>query len=263
MVDVVLAHKYDWPLEKEFRGTRTFKITPMPEWHKNRSIPNAGLNNNLRNRLILVPKAQLTFLGDNYDGFLGGKWHAEKIIEWNYIKHTMAFHSSIDRTNIADLKSIPAPILKNAFGNYVTAFPRIEITVDGTVHSMLFDTGATIKVSSSTQVMLGAKGSLVGASYMIASIFDEWHNKHPDWRYIEEGDLILGKPLPLIEVPKIEIAGLEVGPVWFARRPDKNFVEGMGPFMDQPIDGAVGGSLLQYFRVIMDYPDERAYFSRK
>jgi hypothetical protein len=48
--------------------------------------------------------------------------------------------------------------------------------------------------------------------------------------------------------------------VWFTIRPDRAFTQFMSQWMDQPVVGALGGSALQYFRVIADYPNARATF---
>ncbi|HEY9066315.1 MAG TPA: hypothetical protein VIO33_15120, partial [Burkholderiaceae bacterium] len=66
--------------------------------------------------------------------------------------------------------------------------------------------------------------------------------------------------VPMIEVPRITVGGQTVGPVWFTQRSDANFREWMSQWMDKPIDGALGGSALKYFRVIVDYPGSAAYF---
>ena len=50
-------------------------------------------------------------------------------------------------------------------------------------------------------------------------------------------------------------------PVWFTRRPDANFYEYLSRWMDQRVDGALGGSVFQYFAMVVDYPRARAYFS--
>jgi hypothetical protein len=36
----------------------------------------------------------------------------------------------------------------------------------------------------------------------------------------------------------------------------------MSEFMDHPIDGALGGSLFKYFRILVDYPLKFAVFER-
>ena len=63
----------------------------------------------------------------------------------------------------------------------------------------------------------------------------------------------------MIEVPRVTVAGFTVGPVRFARRPDFNFAQWMSSMMDKPIVGAFGGSGLQYFRLVLDYPRATAW----
>jgi hypothetical protein len=65
----------------------------------------------------------------------------------------------------------------------------------------------------------------------------------------------------MIEVPRVTVAGFTVGPVWFARRPDSNFAEWMSSMTDKPIVGAFGGSGLQYFRLVLDYPRSTAWIT--
>ena len=67
---------------------------------------------------------------------------------------------------------------------------------------------------------------------------------------------------PMIRVPSVKVGGWEVGPVWFTRRADKNFHEFMSRFMDQTIEGALGGNALRSFRLTVDYPGAVAYFEK-
>ena len=69
-------------------------------------------------------------------------------------------------------------------------------------------------------------------------------------------------PKAMIEVPNVTVAGYTIGPVWFTRRPDKNFHEFMSKFMDRKVEGALGGSALRYFRVTVDYRNAVAIFER-
>lgn len=63
-------------------------------------------------------------------------------------------------------------------------------------------------------------------------------------------------------VPEVTIAGYTVGPVWFTYRPNYDFHEYMAQWLDQKVEGALGGSLFQYFKIIVDYPKERVIFER-
>lgn len=96
-------------------------------------------------------------------------------------------------------------------------------------------------------------------SYIVRSVFERWHEQHPDWRVVKNGDDLTG-PTSIIEVPKVEIAGWTVGPVWFTERPDSNFHKFMGQWMDKKSDGAVGGNVFRHFVMTIDYPGATAYF---
>lgn len=146
---------------------------------------------------------------------------------------------------------------------HASAWPRIRITVDGQVLDMLLDTGAT---SHPTAEALKASGASVKdgvgvASYITASTMAAWHARHPEWRYIAEGDDLIPKRVAaVIEVPEIGIAGQNVGPVWFTQRPDEAFHGMMAHLMDIPPEGAIGGNVFENFRMTLDYPHARAWF---
>jgi hypothetical protein len=147
-------------------------------------------------------------------------------------------------------------------GQRLLNFPRIAATVDGETLDLLFDTGATVVLSPEALAKLGDKGpALRGTSFIAAVHFDAWRQKHPDWRVVENADLGV-KGEPMIEVPAVTVAGYTVGPVWFTRRPDPNFHQGMSQYMDRQVEGALGGSALRFFRVTVDYPNAVAVFER-
>src|SRR3546814_17047659 len=85
-----------------------------------------------------------------------------------------------------------------------------------------------------------------------------WRERHPDWPYIDKGD----GGMAMIQVPAVEIAGYRTGPAWFSERPDRAFHEFMAQWMDQPVDGALGGETFQGFRITVDYRAETAVFER-
>jgi hypothetical protein len=99
-------------------------------------------------------------------------------------------------------------------------------------------------------------------SYILASVLDRWQRAHPDWRVVEKGDDLFGPqhPVRLIEVPRLEIVGWSVGPVWFTERGDQDFHALMDPMMDKPPQGAIGGNVFEHFRMTLDYPRRTAYF---
>ena len=100
------------------------------------------------------------------------------------------------------------------------------------------------------------EGGQVATSFIVASIFDEWVKSNPEWLVIE--DACDFSHQPMIRVPYVRIGNKTVGPVWFTRRADSSFHQFMSSMMDRRIDGALGGSALQYLRLIVDYPNEQA-----
>jgi hypothetical protein len=96
-------------------------------------------------------------------------------------------------------------------------------------------------------------------SFLTAHLFDQWRKVHPEWRVIDHG--CVKSDASLLEVPQVEVSGLAVGPVWFARRFDDNF-KWMSSFLDKPIFAFMGGNFLRHFRVTLDYPHAIAYFEK-
>lgn len=57
----------------------------------------------------------------------------------------------------------------------------------------------------------------------------------------------------MIQVPSLQVGGLDTGPVWFTQRVDRNFVGYMSQWMDKTVVGALGGNALRNFRILLDY----------
>ena len=91
-------------------------------------------------------------------------------------------------------------------------------------------------------------------SYRIA----RWRAAHPDWPVIEAAQS--GTSARMIQVPDVRVAGIQVGPVWFTERPDRNFTVGMSGDMSGPVEGALGGNAYRDLSMTVDYPNGRAAF---
>ncbi|MEM8890904.1 MAG: hypothetical protein AAGD28_23210 [Bacteroidota bacterium] len=196
--------------------------------------------------------------GSTYDGMLGAHWFAEKIWNFDYQKEKLYLVEEVDWSSLDKAHTVELGFMSNMMGQHATHFPRIPIQVDGKIIQTLFDTGANAPLSDSAKASFGGADE-AATSFIIATIFDQWRADHPDWPYLEGADLNLHEAM--IQVPEMEIAGHTVGPVWFTRRADKNFSEFMSQWMDEPIEGAIGGSCFKYFsQLIIDYPEEKAYF---
>ena len=131
-------------------------------------------------------------------------------------------------------------------------FPRIEATVDGEQHDLLFDTGAHTHVTREAATQIAGQGLRRATSFIIDSIAHRWHEQHPDWPVIHNGEA--GTGADMIQVPSVKVGGLDTGPVWFTQRRDTNFLDYMSQWMDKTVVGALGGNVLRGFRILLDYP---------
>lgn len=249
-----LSEEYGWELSEQEDDDGVIEMADMPQFSDSASVPLAGLNNALRGKLVVVPKDKLSTNGED-DGFFGGRWHAEKIIDFNYLTKTISNLDSLP--SVRTFSKVSLGFQKDPDGNYTMAFPSMDIEVDGQVIPMLFDTGAKAWPSAEAKKLLRLTGDTVATSFMISSIFDKWVEDHPDWTVVKNACRYSKESM--IKVPKIKIGERIVGSVWFTRREDHNLHDYMSPMMDRRIDGALGGSALQHVRVIVDYPNEAAY----
>jgi len=147
-------------------------------------------------------------------------------------------------------------------GRRTMHFPRIRVAVDGDSLDLLFDTGATVVLGDDALAAAGGGPARRGGSFIAQSVLDAWRARHPGWRVVEGGDVGLGRPLAMIEVPRVDVGGYGVGPVWFAARPDAGFHQMMSSMMDRQVEGALGGSALRFLRVTVDYPNAVAVFEK-
>jgi len=255
-----LYNKYKWPTISVEGDDGLIKLSQMPNFQEGKSIPAGGLNNFMQGHLFIADKSQVNKTGNN-QGFLGGRWHAEKIIEFNYIKQEMLILDLITEISLDKLDEVKLGFQKNEKGSYTTAFPRVNIKISNNEYPMLFDTGATAFLSNEAKLIIESTNKQVGTSYMVSSIFDRWREDNPSWRVIDKACTLSNEAM--IEVPEVTIGDKTVGPVWFTRRDDSIFHDYMSNMMDKKIDGVVGGSLLKYLRIVVDYPNETAYVSDK
>jgi hypothetical protein len=149
---------------------------------------------------------------------------------------------------------------KEKNGNKRFGHPSMKLEIDGKIIDFLFDTGATLLLSENGRKEFREIKKSVGGSFIAKSLFDKWHEQHPEWKTIEKGEIT---GADLIEVPQVKVGNLIAGPVWFAKRPDEAWSKGMIGSMDKIVKGAIGGSFLQYFKVTIDYNSELIKFEAK
>lgn len=231
-------------------------LTAFPSFDAGYGIPAAPAYF-MRGRLAVADLA--SHLGEARDGFLGGRWFADGIWDFDYPRQRLA---KLERHAPAkNAVAVPLGFQVNAEGERSTHFPSIAVEVDGEVLDMLFDTGATATLTDTSGPAFDLPaGTHIGTSFIEKEKFERWKQRHPDWRVLEQADAKGGQQRRMIEVPEIVVAGFRAGPVWFAEQPPGAFQRYMAQWMDRPAWGAIGGSGLKYFRVVVDYPAARAYF---
>jgi hypothetical protein len=190
--------------------------------------------------------------------FLGQFFFITHAWTFNYKTGKMFINTPISK-DVADENIQVLGFKKDMLGNKRFGHPSMKLEIDGKVIDFLFDTGATFILSDSGQTKLGVDAKATAGSFIVKSLFDQWHLQHPDWRIIEKGEFT---GADLIEVPKVKVGNLTAGPVWFAKRPDEAWSRGMIGTMDKVVKGAIGGSFLKYFKVTIDYNSELIKFEK-
>jgi hypothetical protein len=239
---------------------KKFTLTPIPAWRADARIPPPlaiHQNPEQKTHYFVSDKP----FDEEGDGFLGQGWFGGRTWTFDYPAQKLLWRASGDLPAHAPTEEIPIHFPRAEDGLPWIHFGRITVQVDGEPIDFLFDTGATLTLTPEALATLGDGGPAIRATSFIAeNVFERWRTRHPDWRVVVKAEKPTG--FPIIEVPKVTIAGHEVGPVWFTFRPDKNLHEFMSSMMDAKVEGALGGSALRYFRVTADMAQGKAVFQR-
>jgi hypothetical protein len=253
-ISETLAERLSLVREKSDDG----ELVDWPTFDEGAGIP-AAPPHFMGGRLAVAPQQQL-FGGD---GFLGGRWFADGVWEFDYPNRQLYRLTSFT-ADAAHAHRATLGFQTNDAGQRTMHFPSIDVEIDGETLPMLYDSGATATTTDSSAAVFGvAPGTNVGTSFIEHAVFERWVKAHPDWRLIEAADLKGKQKRRMIEVPVVTIAGQSVGPVWFSEQPKGAFQSYMARMMDRPTWGALGGSALKYFRVVVDYPGSVAWFHRQ
>ncbi|WP_421805055.1 hypothetical protein [Flagellimonas sp.] len=207
------------------------------------------LTHDLQQKIDKMPMLD-AFLGQGF--FMGRAW------TFDYPKQEVWVNTPIKSTDSIKPNVLSLGFKKNTHGVAVYGHPRMQIEIEGEEIEVLFDTGASFVLSDKGKDYFNTEKNTLAGSFIAASIFDQWRIDHPDWKYYPESDGSQG----IIEVPVVKIAGHEVGPVLFSRRPDHVWSEMMAQSMDKVVKGAIGGSLLKHFKVKVDYNSELIQFQK-
>lgn len=252
------AHRLGLPVAPCDLGGDTFRLVKPFPFQRGKGLP----------AVDRTPCGAVALSRDGYqpiadeDGILGAGYLPHFVWTFDYPTKTL-WRESGDWKPTADEHAAKLGFERNAKGVMETGMPRITLTIDGQPLDMLLDTGAT---AFSTKKGIQAAGMDVmrgvgTTSYITSSVMNRWHHQHPDWRVVEDGDEFAGFKSRLIEVPKVQIAGWLIGPVWFTERSDRNFgSNGMSQYTDQDVHGSAGANLFRHFSMTLDYPRDTAWF---
>lgn len=205
------------------------------------------------------PEIQMisSFMPD-LDVFLAQDFFMNRSWTFDYLQQEIWLNTPLPASDVPRENVQKLGLKKNARGDKLFGHPSLTIEVDGQTIDVLFDTGATICLTEEGQRQLETDKKTLGGSFIAASVFKRWREKHPEWRFCAGAD-VYGD---LIEVPRLKIGGHEVGPAWFAERRDESWSEGMIRSMDKVVQGALGGSAMKYLKVTIDYNSERIGFEK-
>lgn len=252
---------------KDTTFSRTIPLAALPTFSPKGAIPDLPINEDafsrsLGGRLQVLAYERHGELNTQVigDGLLGQLWFSGRCWTFDYLNGQLLLHEATVKPAASTVHTVPLGFWTNVAGERLWNWPSIEVTIEGEVLPFLFDTGATVVASDETLAIVDPEGSAVqGTSFATASLFERWREQHPDWRVIEPAER--DGSGAMIEIPAVTVAGHTVGPVWFTRRPDRGF-QAMSIRMDREVTGALGGSLLQHFRVTIDYLAAEATFER-
>jgi len=235
------------------------QVASWPDFAADAWIPSISLADDprpteLKGRLLILPHDEVRL---DSDGMLGGAWFGGRTWTFDYPRGQLVFHAEAPEPD-SSARTSSLGFQTRADRRRSMHFPSIEATIDEETYPFLFDTGATVYLTQQGQEHFGGPPQLA-TCFVTAWLFDQWQQRHPGWPLLDVGDENVGGQ-PMIEVPVVTIAGIEAGPVWFTRRPDRNFHEYMSSMMDRKVEGALGGSLFQYFVITVDYPRAVAHF---
>jgi len=217
------------------------------------------------NGIFFLPKKKFmdesepsTLLTEQYDGFLGQYFFLGKSWTFDYPNeevwiNTPLMISELKNTNVQKIG------INKISGKQLHGHPSIKIEIAGKEINALFDTGAIFRLTDAAKDKLNESNSVIAGSFLAATIFEELRETNPDWKFIEEGDY--GEDM--LQIPEVKIGNYKVGPCWFSKTDDNGGEGWMGGTMDKSAHAAIGGTVLKYFCVTIDYNNELIKFSRK
>jgi len=246
-------------LDEKAEGGESIQQTGFPSFKSDSMIP-APVGASQKIMVLDLkeggPKTDLS----EFDGMLGQQWFGGHAWTFDYPGKQLWWRANGDLPKHDQTHEAKLYFKKSRNGEHETNFARFQIKIDGQPYDFLFDTGATDVLDKDALGFVNDGGPSVRAtSFMALNLFEKLHTAHPDWKVYDKPTTTGRK---MLQVPKVEIGGYEVGPVWFSIQGDNAFHNYMAQWMDKPTEGAIGGSALHYLRVSVDWLAEIAVFEK-
>lgn len=245
------------PTERCPLGDESLNVVSPFDGHEHHGLPIR--NDTPCGQALVIPDSRLS----HEDGQLGAGYLPGHSWTFDYPARKL-WLESMHWQPAKDMHRVALGFPRGAQGVLMSGFPRIPIRVDGETVNLLLDTGATAQPTIAGKVAGTeiAPNGIGVTSYITTRQLERWHHAHPDWRIVDHGD-DLGVDARLIEVPRIEVGGWTIGPVWFTERPNEAFElpAGMSKYMDGVVSGALGANVFRHFVMTIDYPAEAAWFA--
>ncbi len=237
---------------------KKFAVATYPQFRDAAAFPPAVVRTPAGTGLrvsSVTPTSFAAWISRTTQAQFGATWFGGRIWTWDYPHHQLLLHQT------APLPAKTAHHIPLMFNNSI---PIVDVVIDQDTLTMMLDTGATLWLSADALTAIDDGGpSERSTSHVQSWIFARWKQRHPDWRIIEKADLWSGASL--IQVPRISIAGFEVGPLWFSVLPGPDTpppAKPDTPDMWKRFGGTLGGSALKSFQVTLNYPEATATFVR-
>lgn len=220
-------------------------------------LKEAGLPTTQR-EMTLVVNDKESSLQPGIHGELGQSWFANHVWKFDYENQELVYNEFSLASG--DASTVQIAFKENDRGERMSNLPLAFASIEGVDIPFIIDTGAKMEPTAEASAALGTyTEEPVAMSFIIDFIFEHWKTIHPEWQVVETADAEMGN-VSMIQVPEITIAGVTVGPVWFASRPDINYLEYMARFTNIPAMGSLGGNFLSNFNLTIDYPNKLAKF---
>jgi len=234
----------------------------FPTFAEGKGIPNTQvkLPDGMFPLLPAPVRKSLSWLTNDIDGILGESWFAGRVWTLDYIDKRLLMQPKAPPNSSEKAHRIDMGLRKQEPGSRSVHYPRIEVTIADTTLNMLLATGASVAINADALKELGDGPAIRATSLISNSTFDRWKKDHPDWKVVSNAEQDSGEPM--IEVRKVTVAGISVGPIWFTQRPDSNFRDNYSDWTDKPVEGALGPNALHGMRVTLDYVQGVAWFEK-